>query len=714
MLLILIDLLSTVPFFRIAFVSLIFTTTILAQSYYIYPIDLSLSCRSRGAFVDGSPLVNPSYASRERFGSVQAMISSFQADSVMYEFSGTVPLSMWHTAGAGWIVYSRKHSGISGYFQPGTDTTDRTRSIFVNYSFDPWNIVSVGTNIDMAFEKRPGRNWKSGLGIDFGFSLPVMHSAAYGNHRIGLTLNNILESGFDFYGNYSKDCGLSLSSGFLDEKLSFHVNCIRTDVFNRTETGAWRTDLKLSGEVLPQTHLSINTGFNPSSCEYLCATVLIDLPVLGHDRNLSMGYAFLKQLGSVPFAQTVYAKTEFGRERIDFKKLHADAISLYNEGKWAEAYFALGNVAAVFPYCQQSADIRFSMGDCAEHMYLPRFAMYEYSAVIGQYSQNEAAARCRQRGIAIACRNGDTVQARRDYESLVSAGKDSLARCADYSIGEFFCRQNEMDSAFAHFNLIPPQHPFFPFAQYSCAIASYNMGRKDSAADYFEKCALYQAGDNQQELISDMACLMLSCIYYEQNTPGDSGLAKSISALSAVPRYSACYPYALLIRCWIACKAGKWSDCITYSDELIRVGTRKAHPSLPEAFLLSGYGRLMVRDFEGALEVLEKKYHETILPIPLDSSILDGNSTVDALSTMVERNDSEIRTIAFSKGRQRSEQKAAELIRLLVMYDNAVENHRLLVDQYEFRKKFLLPRKEVDENIRYVIAKAAMFRNRKK
>jgi len=340
--------------------------------------------------------------------------------------------------------------------------------------------------------------------------------------------------------------------------------------------------------------------------------------------------------------------------------------------------------------------------------------MYEYSAVIGQYSQNEAAARCRQRGIAIACRNGDTVQARRDYESLVSAGKDSLARCADYSIGEFFCRQNEMDSAFAHFNLIPPQHPFFPFAQYSCAIASYNMGRKDSAADYFEKCALYQAGDNQQELISDMACLMLSCIYYEQNTPGDSGLAKSISALSAVPRYSACYPYALLIRCWIACKAGKWSDCITYSDELIRVGTRKAHPSLPEAFLLSGYGRLMVRDFEGALEVLEKKYHETILPIPLDSSILDGNSTVDALSTMVERNDSEIRTIAFSKGRQRSEQKAAELIRLLVMYDNAVENHRLLVDQYEFRKKFLLPRKEVDENIRYVIAKAAMFRNRKK
>ena len=690
---------------------------------YPLPGDYALIWRTRGLFAEFSPFVNPSLMAAERYSSLRLMASSFRSDSTGYEIAAAFPLGAWNTVGAQWLINDWKTVGEDDRSLPqqtaAPDTAKnavRARQAGLAYCFDLLNITAVGVTVNLAYENRLSQGWEYGAGIDAGVSGTVLRSQRIGQVRIGAGLSNILQPDLGPYGRYPFNARFSLLAEFWERRIRGYGDVVFKDVAGRgneiRQTGGrnWRTDMKLSVEAVPQTRFAAGMGFTSSAFDYWSLAASFDMPVLTGDRDLTIGYQFHKEPGYETYGQSVFGRIEFGQERASLRVMVAQAMNFYNEGKWADAYFAFGHLIAVFPYYGRAAEVRYMMGECAERMHLPRFAEYEYSAVTAQYGQSPAAGRSQLRLVALACKAGDTVMAAREYAELkrCCAG-DGRMEDADYVTGQMYMNMERWDDALSCFERIGAGHPRYPFAQYSAGVALWRLERADESLERFRNCALHKDATAESELIADRACLMLAAYWFDRAAESDSALAKSVAVLAPVHPASPLYPYALLLRSWAACKAGKWSECAGLSAELLRIHERERHPALAEAFLLNGYSLLMQKKYGAAADLLERRYRNYATAAPADSSLHGEALAVDTLSELVEEQSSAVRTLAFSKGRQRTEKKVAGYVRLLDAYGTAVTDHKRTMEDVRLQRSLLLPAEETAQQIGYVAAKAAFY-----
>jgi tetratricopeptide (TPR) repeat protein len=684
------------------------------------PLGWGLDWRLRGLFAEKSALVNPSFVAAEEFSSVRLLVASYPGDTTVYDLAGSVPLGTWNTAGLDMLLFG--WSPPDAVAAADNSNMDWACVLSLPYAFDFWNIISLGAALTFPFECHPPDPWTTGCGADAGISCAFLHSAFWGNHRFGAAAHNLSVPDLGIYGEYRRAVRLSVSSDFLDRRIETYGdflfplasgNSVCSSTADAMARGG-KYGLKLLVEPLPQARVTLGAGFGSSGCEYLSCIVSADFPVLYHDHDLTMGYQVLLEPSTGSYAQTVYGAMEFGRRRLSADVLQRRALKLFEQGKWAEAYMGLGNFMAVFPYFHDNPEMRFMMGICAERLFLPRFAEYEYSAVTDQYPRTRAAAKSQEKLVELACQASDTTRLTAEYEKLVKNYADAdLIADADYRIGQMYMQQGDFRRALDRFDRIAPSHPLYPFALYSSGIAFNGLSQYDNALQRFNACALHTVTTVKDELITDMACLMLACFYYERPAATDSALAKCMAVLDAVPRYSQVYPYALLIKSWTACRVGRYDQCASFAGELARIGTALGHSATAEAHLLMAYSLLQQEKYGESLEWMGKKYRRNA-PAPLiDSSILVDNKTIDTLSAIVEQQSSEIRMLAYSKGHERSEQKIAEAVMLLERYATAIKEHRDLVDQFHMERAFLLDQKELEENTNYVEAKALMLRGRR-
>jgi tetratricopeptide (TPR) repeat protein len=182
-----------------------------------------------------------------------------------------------------------------------------------------------------------------------------------------------------------------------------------------------------------------------------------------------------------------------------------------------------------------------------------------------------------------------------------SSAPDSVKYHAYYYMGETHLRQGAYNKAIELFDLIPGDHPEYPFAQHSLAIASISADNPERAVQALDNVIQLTPKTKAQEEIINRSFVFIGYIYYEgigtEKAPG-----KAVSALRKVSPNSYYYEDALLGIAWTALKASQWADCIEASKKLASVTKRDVIKA--EAGLLEGYCYLLDKSYDAAVDVL--------------------------------------------------------------------------------------------------------------
>lgn len=600
------------------------------------PGEYLLSHRWREVLAPVSPLTNPAFIVEANFPTIRiAATSVMQGSFGLGEVGVTVPFG-WHQS-AGVTLLGEAGGEVEGGVLDGTWSNEETSSnnnafVMLTYALKPWRQLSIGLNVNLAVQSNFGDS-RYGLGMDLGLSYLVARHPAFGQHTVGLTIQNLLAPAvgdpsaviaFGDNGAYSGDLRVSWLGEFIEGRVFGGLDLNIKDIFAAAEefqnaagestdkTVEWNLALRAGGWILRVFEAHGMFGFDQHGIDYWALAGGINVPSVNAGRDLAVLYQFSRNPESdVATMHTLYCRAEVGLHReelyakrmarkmnLEPSRLYNLAMTLFHQGKYFDAFFIYSQILSEYPEFFRNDWVSYYRGRCQEELDMRNSAMETYRQVKIRYGQANVAAHADLGMMRIYYRENDEAQVANKYQDLGRVGvPDSLRKHGLYMVGHVLHGQGRNAGALEAFTSIPEGHPEYLFARHSAAVVAFAMDDMDKAIEYLK--AVINATpttDVQRELVN-RSYLLLGYALYEREE-----LADAVAALRLVKKTSTYYEDAQLGLAWCALRARQWADCRQACQELIQVGST---PVLQEeGRLVMAYAHLTQKQNKEALTIL--------------------------------------------------------------------------------------------------------------
>ncbi len=635
------------------------------------PGEYLLTQRWRDLYSGRSAASNPAFITEDNFVNVRTTFSPVQltddpsGDFRLWEVGATIPIGLYQTAGLSWLA--QDGGDIPGYDFAVDGALERNSSsipsqehfFLFSYAINPWRRLSLGANLNIAYQNLFGDAY-AGLGLDLGASYRLLNHPLFGNHLLGLMLQNAItpqtsEGGENLFGDFFKNFAFWRGGGenryaanlrtswigsFLEDQLEGGIDMDIKDIFSQTdefartisadaegsgvtrlEEGTKKIEFDMNFRVGGWPLRRIAAGWFQWGTDYWGLSAGINIPMVNSGRDLMIMYQYIN-LFEEEFTRnhTWYFRGEFGNHREEIyarrmarladvfpNSLYEKGMRLYYQGKYWDAYFVFGRLVAQYPDFFKNDWVSYYRGASLEAMDMQEQAIRAYQGTIGDYPRSKAVKHAELGIMRVAYLQNDDNIVERQYETLdTDETPDSLRNHAHYLIGESFMNNENYHAARTAFERIPPEHPDYIFAQHSLAVAFVHVPSLEQAALALQRCLQVPTETEAQKEISNRSALLLGLLYYEQQA-----LSQAVSALRLVPQGTYHYEEALLGMGWTALKARQWNDCISAGREL---AARAEYEELrADGLLLQGYAYLVQKDhlnaarvFDQAVDIAEK------------------------------------------------------------------------------------------------------------
>lgn len=612
------------------------------------PGEYLLSQRWRELFGRHSPITNPALLTEENYPTVRFAIAPvLQGAFKLGEAGFTYPLGMYQSLGLsmlgedGGTIDGGMFDSQSGELRPSNSTSSNQNGFLImTYAINPWRRFSVGANLSLAYQSNFG-DPVMGVGLDLGVSYRLLLHPVAGCHIVGLSIQNLFSPSMageagqlidpKSQAKYSKDLKLSWVGSFLEDRvesgLDMHIKDIfaSKDEFTKIDPDnpasflegpkkiEWAMSMYAGGWLLRMIKVYLQMGFDKKFLEYWGLSGGVNLPTINNGRDFCLLYQYnVKTEATIASSHTIYFHAEVGKSReerfakrvavmmsLEPNELYNKAMKLYSEGQYWDAFFVFSQIKSRFPDFFKNDWVCYYRGSCLEKLDMRQKASELYRATITDYKKSEVVPHAELGIMRICYREEDHNCVRTQFNLIIDAQTtDSLRYHAYYLMGESYMQQGQTQNAIKAFELIPPGHPEYVFAQHTLGIAKLETFAVDDAIESFENAIQDVVTTKAQNEMVNRSLLFLGYLYYEQVS-----FSKAVVVLREVPSNSMYYEDALIGLGWTALKSRQWSDCKEAARLLQK---HSADPTLTlEADLLTAYCFMVTKDFVSAADVLE-------------------------------------------------------------------------------------------------------------
>jgi TolA-binding protein len=592
------------------------------------PGDYLVTQRWRYLSAQYSPLSNPAFLADDDYLSAHGTYAPMVGNQFYAsELGATLPLGLFQSLGVSWARQgeSKYASFDKNFVATGDSIQFASNAFLVSYAANVWSGLCLGASVSMIQESQFGTSVLSiPPGIDIGASIRVANHPLLGMHRVGIMLQNalapVLKGSSGTAQTFPRVARLSWNGSFMDGKLDAGIDAEAKDLlrdaaqFTGTQKDLeYEVSSRLSLWLFNYLRLAALGGLGEKSLYYWGVAGGVDAPGFNAGRALTVLYQFcmMHQAGLHTNGHSITARMEFGKHREDIfaermyryletsaNDLYNRAMTLYYAGKYWEAFWVYGQLLGLFPDFFKADMASYYFHNCEEKMDMRSRSVSGYTGVISQYPTSPAVALSDLGIMRVAYREETWEIVQKQYERLTTMQvADSIRNHAAYLMGESYLRQGQFSQAEELFMTIPTDHPQYPFAQHSLAVALIAQNKNDRAVGALEKVVGTTPRSPGEEELVNRSLLFLGYLAYESQI-----LKKAVAMLRQIPSESYYYEDALLGLAWTALKARQWEDC-SQTAQLLTKSSKKPVMQC-EGLLLRAYASMMKEKYAEALDIL--------------------------------------------------------------------------------------------------------------
>jgi tetratricopeptide (TPR) repeat protein len=571
-----------------------------------------------------SPLANPAFLTEEDYLSVRMCEALVLNTFTLTEMGVVLPVGVKQSFG---ISYFGEGDGsiVHTNWQDSLTTTlsNRNNLFMVSYANNLWKRLSIGGNYSFSYATNFGDAVTSSA-VDVGASYRLLRHPRFGEHLVGLTLQNILSPARIGQLSYTNNVKLSWLAYFLGRQIEsgFDVdskNMYQALAIDKTSKHIeYSYSFRLGCWLLRALNLYLQAG-----SDYFGFAGGVNFPQMNGGRDFSLLYQFMSLTeADAASSHSVYLRVQLGKHRKDVNSLvmnlspsdlYNKACKLYYAGKYWDAFFIFSQILVQYPAFFKNDWVSYYRASCLEFLDMRNKSKDAYAAAKNDYPKSGIVPYADLGLMRIYYREDNPVAVHGQFLLLDQPGvPDSLKHHAYYLIGETFLKEKDYEKAVQAFTTVPETHPEYIFAQHSLAVVNVRNANLEGAINALGNCIEAKVQTKAQNEAINRSYVLLGYIFYEQ-----LALSKAVTALRRVPKSSYYYEDALLGLSWSGLRARQWNDCILLGQSLETLSSKT--PLQCEGGLVQGYAYLMLKNYDKALEVLQiaqKKAHEVKSPYP--------------------------------------------------------------------------------------------------
>lgn len=593
------------------------------------PGEYLLSDKWRQVFANQSPVDNPALIMEEPYLKVRGVLSFSSGDPArLWELGAIMPVNLFNTVGIS--ILGESGSDVEGYLYREADSliksgVTRNSNIFFmgSYAINPWGNVSVGTNLNVAYQGNFGDpTW--GIGADIGISYRFMLNPNFGYHIVGFSYKNLFSPKMSISRNmpYSAQLKSQYHGSFLKNRLFLDYQLSMSDFNSRSalfiDNKKYDWDMELQVGVSPIPYLKVMAFTDINQWNDLGSFGLVfgvNMPNVNSGKELSFLYQYRQNLHTDLLGNhSLYSSAQLGAHREEIfarrlaqlgkfgiNNLYTQAMENYHKKNYWDAYFAFSHLLSDNPDFFKNDAVSYYAASCLENLDMRSAAIQAYRKVKERYPESQFAAQADLGIMRIRYREGKYDEVKQQYREITKDNvSDSIKEHAAYYMGETEVILGNYSQAGSYFEMITEGHSLYPFAQHSLATTSVfldesNQKIKEHLLNVIDA---QQISTEAQREIINRSLMMLGYIYYEEKA-----MAKAVTALRMIPKESYYYEDAQLGLGWAAVKSRQWADCIVVGEQIHKVSKKEIIQS--EGQLLQAYGYLQQKDFSKAEEFLK-------------------------------------------------------------------------------------------------------------
>ena len=693
------------------------------------PGEYLLTQRWQYLFSSRSAITNPAFINEENYFAGKYAFSSIMNEFTLHELGVVYPIGLYQSFGVSWLMQGTRGkvlvTGPDLSPIPGQDSLSSSQSFFVlTYANNLWKGLTLGANINGAFNTILNSGTQIGFGIDAGLSYNLLNNPVVGNHLIGISLQNIFVT---LKEQYSRGLRVSLNSTYWERQIETGFDFTLKDIgtpasdflASMSPQLEWDFNAKIGFWILRMANLYGLVGFTEGGMEFWGFAGGLNMPFINNGRDISFLYQFLSLTESEVSTHSLYVRSDFGkhREEIFARKmakmanvapndLYLKAIELYNAGNYWDAFFLFSQLFVEYPDFFKNDWVSFFLGSCQENLDMRSTAVEAYQKSKSQFARSAAVPFSDLGIMRVHYRNGDYSGVSNQFNELNKLGvPDSIKFHGYYLMGQAELKEGNHSKAKQLFDLIPDTHPDYVFAQHSIAISNAVNGDIEGAVSNLENCIQAQVSTNSQKEIVNRSYVFLGYVFYEELTKQEGPMAKAVTALRSVPKTSMYYPDALLGLAWTGLKARQWADCISAGSQLASIAQSPVLKA--EGTLLQAYAYMMQKNYPTAANLLSSASND------LENFQAPSSSELNSKQQDYERiraDYTEVARKAYDLGTARQSSIVVKQIDSLHTHQKdiktKIDDFMKFVDTYDRASFFSRNLDQVSEDVDYALAKA--------
>ena len=568
-----------------------------------------------------SPMNNPAFMTEENYLSFRLAESIVLQTFYLTEFGVVYPIGLFQSAGFSYFGQSsgsiaNTTTDINNQIQDlRNSVSDLKNLVMFSYANNLWSRLSLGVNVSVAYETNFGSDANISPAMDIGASYRLLFNPVFGEHLIGVTVQNILNPLKLAQYSYSNNVKAQWLGYYLDRQLETGIDVDAKNLYNSFTK-------KDEGQV-NDINFAFRAGcwilrflniYGMVGMDYYGFAGGVNVPHVNNGRDFSFLYQFIKKSETVDdYLHSFYLRVQVGPHReevyaakmariVDLapNELYIKACKLYYAKKYWDAYFIFSQILVQYPNFFKNDWCKYFKGSCLEQMDMREAGLETYGQAKKDYARSAIVPYADLGMMRIHYRNDESNLV---YDQFVELNKpdvpDSLKYHAFYLMGQTYFKQKNYQQAMQMFSEIPETHPEYIFAQHSMAITNIMILSMENALNALGNCIEAKVENESQREIVNRSYVMIGYIFYEQ-----MALSKAVTALRTVPRTSYYYSDALLGLAWTALRARQWNDCIAIGEAL--QSSTKQIPLQCDGLLIAGYAYMMQKNYDKSYGVLKE------------------------------------------------------------------------------------------------------------
>jgi len=377
-----------------------------------------------------------------------------------------------------------------------------------------------------------------------------------------------------------------------------------------------------------------------------------------------------------------------------------EAMRLYSAGKYWEATFAFGKIVSLYPNFYLNDKAEYYLGDCYLKLHMFSTAREILKAAAEEYPTSSVGPLYAYGLENIAYLDGKYDDVLKQYAiiSNVYAASD-IVPDADYLAGESHYIRKNYVTAEQVFNRLKPADASYIYAQYTLSVINIENKNIDAAIQNLMTIAADTTPGAQAQLIRDAANTKLGHLYFDQME-----LRNAVEAYKRVSEGSVYGDEALLGMAWVWMKGNQTSVCMQIIEQLLQLYPQS--PLLPEAYLLKGYGLMMMKNYADAIAVLNKSIELAKGTYITDADVLAKQQEYDTMLQAFTSTAEKIRKNALRKPVNKTLEERTALRGDYDTFAKAYQDYFDYMLRAKSHKRFIERKDEVIQDAEYALAKS--------